>query len=302
LCGRVSTPGQRDDLKRQVAKLEAWAAENHPQATIHRYVRIASGLNAGNKTFVKMVNDIVSNRLNGAVLICTFRDRVLRFGYELLKTVCDAHQITIQQIEAEEDKSYVQELTEDILAITHIASCKLYGKRGTRKSSASNVRPLPQSVVDEVNGMLAKGYAVRTIFAHLKHTGKNVYPDGRCFSIQVARRLARQFKAKEHTSLALPSKTVKQSFESWLKERLRAGGPGSRVKRSRILKAYAKYAEANGLKKVQRKLALEQLAAFTKNLNVAGSPCGEGGNDRMFIGLNLFDRHSGAVRTAKPAV
>jgi putative resolvase len=301
LCARVSTPAQREDLKRQVARLEAWAAENHPAATIHRYVRTASGLNASNAVFVRMVNDIVSNRLNGATLICTFKDRVLRFGYDLLKTVCDAHGITIIQIEAEEDKSYIQELTEDILAITHIASCKLYGKRGTKRSSASNAKALPQSVVDEVNGLLSKGYSIRTVFARLKQAGTNVYEDGKAFSIQIIRRLARAFKANAASSLALSTKPGKASFAEWLKARLRVGGPGSRVKRSRILKAYADYCEANGLKKVQRKLALEQLAKFTKNLNVESTPCGESGNDRLFTGLNLFDKHTGAVSTAKPA-
>lgn len=293
LCARVSTPAQKEDLKRQVERLEAWAAEHRPGATIHRFIRTASGLNASNAVFVRMVNQIVSNRLNGATLICTFKDRVLRFGYDLLKTVCNAHQITIIQIEAEEDKSYIQELTEDILAITHIASCKLYGKRGTKRSSASSIKPVAQTTIDEVNGMLANGYSVRTIFATLKKAGRNLYEDGKPFSIQIARRLAREFRTNKPTSLASPAKGGKGNFSDWLKARLRVGGPGSRVKRSRILKAYAEHCEANGLKKVQRKLALERLSAHVKNLNVQASPCGENSADVLFTGLNLFDKHSG---------
>ncbi len=157
-----------------------------------------------------------------------------------------------------------------------------------------------------MNGMLAKGYSIRTVFATLKKAGTNLYDDGKPFSIQIVRRLARQFRTNNTaSSLASPNKPVKKttgkaSFAAWLKARLRVGGPGSRVKRSRILKAYADHCTANGLKKVQRKLALEQLAAFTKNLNVQVSPCGE--NDRLFTGLNFFEARTGTVPATKPAV
>lgn len=304
LCARCSTSKQSEDLARQVKRLEEYAATFHPGSPVHRYVRTASGLNYQNKTFVRMIQDIVSNKFNGAVLLITHKERLIRFGYDMVQVICDAHNVKIIQTEAEEDKSYIQELTEDILAITHIASCKLYGRRGTKNSSASNTKALPQSVVDEVNGLLAKGYSIRTVFARLKQAGKNVYEDGKAFSIQIIRRLAREFKANTASSLALSDKpakktTGKASFADFLRTRLRAGGAGSRVKRSKILAAYKAHCEANELTLVSRKLAYEQLAAYVQNLNVASTPCGENSADRLFTGLNFFEPRTGPIPSGK---
>ncbi|WP_425618127.1 IS607 family transposase [Anatilimnocola sp. NA78] len=133
LCARCSTSKQAEDLSRQVKRLEDYAAQNYPGSPVHRYIRTASGLNYQNKTFVRMIQDVVNNKFNGAVLLITHKDRLIRFGFDMVKVICEAHKVTIIQTEAEEDKSYITELTEDILAITHIASCRLYGLEELRR-------------------------------------------------------------------------------------------------------------------------------------------------------------------------
>ncbi|WP_425618126.1 hypothetical protein NA78x_001822 [Anatilimnocola sp. NA78] len=148
--------------------------------------------------------------------------------------------------------------------------------------------------------MIAKGYSIRTIFATLKQTGKNLDDKQRPFSIQIIRRLVRKFKEDAAaTSLANPRSGGGGNFAKFIKAKLRVGGPGSRVKRSKILAAYKSHCEENGLRRVSRKLAYEQLAALTKKLNVAVTPCGEGSKDRLFTGLNLFVARTRPVPAGK---
>ncbi|GHN19273.1 hypothetical protein ME796_18200 [Lactobacillus delbrueckii] len=60
-------------------------------------------------------------------IVVNYKDRLVRFGYELIETVCEE-----QIINQTDDISYEEELTEDVLAIITVFSAKLYGKRSHR--------------------------------------------------------------------------------------------------------------------------------------------------------------------------
>lgn len=70
--------------------------------------------------------------LNGNVsrVFITYKDRLTRFGYNYLKTVCDYKGVEIVVVSSAEDsKTMEEELAEDIIAVIHSFSGKLYGMR-----------------------------------------------------------------------------------------------------------------------------------------------------------------------------
>ena len=59
-----------------------------------------------------------------------YKDRLTRFGFNYIKQICDFHNTEIIIVSDDEnDKSLFEELAEDIIAMIHSFSGKLYGMR-----------------------------------------------------------------------------------------------------------------------------------------------------------------------------
>ena len=56
------------------------------------------------------------------------KDRLLRFGYELIENLCVKHGTVIEIIDNTE-RTEEQEIVEDLIQIVTVFSCKLQGKR-----------------------------------------------------------------------------------------------------------------------------------------------------------------------------
>lgn len=59
----------------------------------------------------------------------TYQDRLMRFGFELFKQLCDAHNTNIITINQNQEHGSEKELCDDIIAIITSFSGKLHGKR-----------------------------------------------------------------------------------------------------------------------------------------------------------------------------
>ena len=81
-CARVSSHNQEDDLPRQVARLEAYAAGH--QVVIVK--DIGSGLNCNKPGLRKLLGFLLSG--DARELILTYKDQLLRFGSELVFFIC----------------------------------------------------------------------------------------------------------------------------------------------------------------------------------------------------------------------
>ena len=62
-------------------------------------------------------------------LFISFKDRLVRFGFELIEEICNLHNVKIVVINSSEDTSDEQEMIEDIMNIIHVFSCRINGKR-----------------------------------------------------------------------------------------------------------------------------------------------------------------------------
>ena len=67
-----------------------------------------------------------------------FRDRLTRFGFEYLKRYFESHGVRVEVIE-EGEKSYMEELIEDFVAIVISFAARIYGKRSQKFKKIKNV-------------------------------------------------------------------------------------------------------------------------------------------------------------------
>ena len=130
---RVSTnkQAQRGDLDRQIEKISSFAITQNP-INLKIIKDIGSGLNDSRKKLLELIDMIMNDEINRIFIM--YKDRLTRFGYNYIKSICDKHNVDIIIVATEQnDKSIQEELAEDIISIIHSFSGKLYGMRKTVK-------------------------------------------------------------------------------------------------------------------------------------------------------------------------
>jgi predicted site-specific integrase-resolvase len=130
---RVSTHKQseRGDLDRQVEKILAFMATKNP-INVEIIKEVGSGLNDNRKNFNKLLVAILRGEVQRVFV--SYRDRLTRFGFKYVETVCNHAGTEIVVVSSEgKEKSIQEELAEDLCAIIHSFSGKLYGLRKTTK-------------------------------------------------------------------------------------------------------------------------------------------------------------------------
>jgi putative resolvase len=127
---RVSSPGQKDDLASQVAAMGQFCL-GRGLAVDEWIQEIGGGMNWRRKKFLAVMEDIDRGKV--ATLVVAHKDRLARFGFEYLEHVAAKNGCTIL-VANQESLSPQQELVEDLLAIVHTFSCRLYGLRRYEKT------------------------------------------------------------------------------------------------------------------------------------------------------------------------
>ena len=78
-----------------------------------------------------VINKILNNEVKRLVL--THKDRLLRFGAELIFSICEAKGVEVVIINRGEDKpSFEEDLAKDVLEIITVFSARLYGSRSKK--------------------------------------------------------------------------------------------------------------------------------------------------------------------------
>jgi predicted site-specific integrase-resolvase len=122
---RVSTHEQKDDLKRQEQILELHCAANG-----YRYEIISdlgSGLNYTKKGIKTLIKKICSNQIKR--LDITHKDRLLRFGSELIFSLCENFGVEVVVLNNSDNSTFEENLATDVLEIITVFSARLYGSR-----------------------------------------------------------------------------------------------------------------------------------------------------------------------------
>lgn len=129
IYARVSSAGQKDDLKNQVEFLKTYCNANG--VIINDVITdIGSGLNYNRKKWNVLLDEVISGKINKIYI--AFPDRFIRFGFDWFKQFCEKFDTKIIVVNNEKH-SPEQELTEDLINIIHVFSCRSYGLRKYRK-------------------------------------------------------------------------------------------------------------------------------------------------------------------------
>ena len=131
---RVSSKKQLDDLSRQIKYIQQQKPEYSSYISISD---IASGINFKRKGLQTILDSCIQGII-GEVIVA-HRDRLSRFGFDLIKLIIEKAGGTITVIDDTQHKSTEQELAEDLLSIIHIYSCRQMGKRSYKTKQCKGI-------------------------------------------------------------------------------------------------------------------------------------------------------------------
>jgi len=142
---RVSSSDQKADLERQKKVLEMYCASHGWKFEL--ITDLGSGMNYYKKGLKKLLNAILDGNIGR--LVITHKDRLLRFGAELVFALCEAKEVEVVIINSGNEGKLEEELAKDVLEIITVFSARLYGSR-----SRKNQKLLDgiKQVVDDVAG------------------------------------------------------------------------------------------------------------------------------------------------------
>ena len=125
---RVSSHDQKLDLQRQIEMLELYCSA---QGWSFEVISVlGSGMKYHKQGLKRLLDDILDNKIDRLVL--THKDRLLRFGAELVFALCAARQVEVVIINQGENLSFEEELAQDVLEIITVFSARLYGSRSKK--------------------------------------------------------------------------------------------------------------------------------------------------------------------------
>ena len=84
-------------------------------------------MNYKKKGLAELLDRIIDDKVGRLVL--THKDRLLRFGAELVFSVCEAKHVEVVIINKGDDRSFEEELASDVLEIVTVFSARMYGAR-----------------------------------------------------------------------------------------------------------------------------------------------------------------------------
>lgn len=121
---RVSSRKQQDDLDRQIENLKTYMyAKGY---SFEMITDIGSGINYSKKGLTKLLERIHNGEVSKVVVL--YKDRLLRFGFELLETVCKLNDCEIEIVD-NTPKTDEEELVTDLVQIITVFGCRLQGKQ-----------------------------------------------------------------------------------------------------------------------------------------------------------------------------
>ena len=124
---RVSSHKQKDDLERQIENVKTYMYAKGYQFEI--ITDIGSGINYNKKGLNQIIDMVTNSEVEKIVVL--YKDRLIRFGYELIENLCNKFGTIIEIIDNTE-KTEQQELVEDLVQIVTVFGCRLQGERANK--------------------------------------------------------------------------------------------------------------------------------------------------------------------------
>jgi len=132
LYAQVSSADQKEDLERQVQRLQAFArAQGWTDVAV--VVEVGSGLNGKRKKLLRMLRDPKVSRI-----VVEHCDRLARFGFEMTEAALAS---AGKRVVVVEEGEVTDDLGRDLLEILTSACGRPYGRRSARNRARGCWRP-----------------------------------------------------------------------------------------------------------------------------------------------------------------
>lgn len=119
---RVSSRKQEKDLDRQIENLKTYMfAKGY---SFEMITDIGSGINYSKKGLTKLLERIHNGEVSKVVVL--YKDRLVRFGFELLETVCKLNDCEIEIVD-NTPKTNEEELVNDLVKVVNVFGSELKG-------------------------------------------------------------------------------------------------------------------------------------------------------------------------------
>jgi predicted site-specific integrase-resolvase len=122
---RVSSPKQKQELKNQQVAMEQFCLARGLEVDEY-LLEVGGGMNFKRRQFLSLVIDALEGRVS--TIVIAHKDRLCRFAFDLVETLVSRAGVKII-VANQPTLSPHQELVEDLLAIAHCFSCRLYDSR-----------------------------------------------------------------------------------------------------------------------------------------------------------------------------
>ena len=123
---RVSTGIQTKQLKDQTNRICEFCTSKGIELNL-QLEDIKSGMNFERKSFQKLIELVIKGEIE--LVVIENKDRLVRFGFELIELIFKYFGTKILVINNIENKNYEIELSEDLISIIHYFSMKMYSHR-----------------------------------------------------------------------------------------------------------------------------------------------------------------------------
>ena len=126
LYSRVSSHKQKDDLQRQKEYLRGNIPDKYSRCQFDDISDIGSGLNFKRQGLLQILGLVKEGKVS--TIIVASRDRMARFGFELIEWLCNEFGTELLVLD-NEDSTPETELSKDLMSIVQIYCCRWNGKR-----------------------------------------------------------------------------------------------------------------------------------------------------------------------------
>lgn len=134
LYSRVSSQKQKDDLERQQGYLRTNLPNEYSGSEKIEITDIGSGINFKRPGLLRILRLVKEGKVS--TIVVASRDRMARFGFELIEWICTEFGTEILVLDTE-DTTPESELGKDLMSIVQVYCCRWNGKRRYKEKNQS---------------------------------------------------------------------------------------------------------------------------------------------------------------------
>ena len=232
--------GTQSDLLRQVNRLKSYSVEHYGVEPI-LYSDTGSGMHDGRKSFCKLIFNILDGRHRDSILLISFRERLIRFNYNLLERIFEWGGVRIEILDSDEkeEQDLSVEIGQDVVAILGHFHARVNGAKAAR----TNTKKLAPITIEAAVKLHQQGIAWWGIVEKLKSAGHRTL-NGDTISYHVLKRNVAA-NIKELVPVVGDDENT-NSFGQWATKFIRPKR-GGHLRLAVIHTSYSKWCEANNI-------------------------------------------------------